>query len=522
MSNPIKERSALNTKLNIRPIFFNTAHELAYEGPCRFNSRETMTPEFEKMMSNESERSVMEGIKKNLDPDKYEILETHRFNSYSDTWAISEDDMKALCSGSEETDLYIVSPGMAAGEVIKEFALRVQKPIILISNDVGISMYRTSLRARGCEVYSFLCWEDAKKTLNVLRARKILAETTVMCVTRFNGTLSEQSAADSFINLENVTKVLGTHFRMINIHEFIDQLEEIDPTTNHTLPGRPMNNINAGDMAEIEKIADELIGGAKECRMEKKHVITSLKAYKLIQKLLERYDCNAFTMPCPDACSTCRLNKEQFTVCLAHSLNIEGGIPSACEYDISAALSQAALHAVSGHPSYMGNTNVISRPEGGSVNDFMGNFAAMVVGREGWEELTKQPNLVATGHSVPNRYMHGYDSEPTEYSIAPFAYSGFGATLRHDFKADAGQVITMCRFTPNCDGILIARGKIVYGYGYDTVNCTLGVVFEVSDSRDFFEKQAFSGNHTPLVYGDYVDDMILLAKSLGIKPIVCA
>lgn len=521
MSKPIRAESTLKTKLNIRPVFFNTAHELAYEGPCRFNSRETMTPEFEKMMSRETEKSVMDGIRANLPPEEYQVLESRYYNSYTDSWAVSEDDMKALCSGSEETDLYIVSPGMACGEIIKEFALRSKKPIMLIGNDVGIAMYKTSLSARGCEVYSFLCWKDAVKTLHILRARKILSETCVMCVTRFNGTLSEQSAADSFMNLEKVTEKLGCHFRMINIHEFIDQLEEIDPTTNHTLPGRTMNNINADDMAEIEKLADELISSAEDCRISRENVIKSMKAYYLIQKLLVRYDCNAFTMPCPDACSTCRLNQDQFTVCLAHSLNIENGIPSACEYDISAALSQAALHAVTGHPSYMGNTNVVSTPEGTSVNDYMGNFAAMVVGEEGWKELTKHPNLVATGHSVANRYFRGYGKEPMKYALAPFAYSGFGATMRYDFKKDIGQKITMCRFSPDCNKLFIASGTIADGYGYDTTNCTLGVVFEVADSRDFFEKQTVAGNHVPLVYGDYADDMAMLAKSLGIEPVVC-
>ena len=66
-----------------------------------------------------------------------------------------------------------------------------------------------------------------------------------------------------------------------------------------------------------------------------------------------------------------------------------------------------------------------------------------------------------------------------EYGIQPFAYSGWGATLRYDFAKDAGQVITMARISPDCSHMMIAKGTIVGGGGVDSQNCSLSVIFTV-------------------------------------------
>ena len=43
-------------------------------------------------------------------------------------------------------------------------------------------------------------------------------------------------------------------------------------------------------------------------------------------------------------------------MCLSHSLNNEMGLPSACEYDITALICLAILMGVSGKAPYMSNT----------------------------------------------------------------------------------------------------------------------------------------------------------------------
>lgn len=518
---PIKIDRIHDVVLKVRPIFIDIAHELAYEGPCRFGKGQELEPEFDHMINNEAYKGFLMGLKYNM-PEGVEILEPHRLQGHTDGWCISEEEMKKLCQGADETDFYFVSTTGRTGEMIVEFAQMVKKPIAFIGNDFGMTINTSAMLARGIECYAFMNWDEVRLQMRVLRTKKALAETRVLCVTRFNGNLSLQSANDSFIDLEKVHQVTGAKFRFANLHEVLDQLEEIDPTTNHTLPGRTMDNINAEDRKEIERITDELIAGAAECDMDREDVLRSVKGYYLIQKLLHKNECNAFTMPCPDTCSTCRINKEKLTFCLTHSLDNESGIPSCCEYDIAAVLSKSVLQTLANKPSYMGNTAVLTTPDGKLIDDgCMMHFSKDHIGPDKWAALDGMPNMIMTGHSVPNRRMKGFDAELAPYALRSFAYSGFGATMRLDFDQDAGQVVTMCRFDPNCEKLLISKGVLKGGFGYKMQNCTLGALIQVEDADKFFRMQIQVGNHVPFVYGDYVNELIALAQSLGLEALVC-
>ena len=133
------------------------------------------------------------------------------------------------------------------------------------------------------------------------------------------------------------------------------------------------------------------------------------------------------------------------------------------------------------------------------------------------EELGDIPNVVLTFHSVPNRRWESFDEEFRPYAIRSFARSGFGATLRYKFEEDAGQTITMCRVDPNVEKLFVAKGKIITSMGYDQTNCSMGVFFQVKDSKDFFKKQAAIGNHMPLIYGDFEEQVIELGELLGLE-----
>ena len=83
----------------------------------------------------------------------------------------------------------------------------------------------------------------------------------------------------------------------------LDQIKQVDPTTNPTMPGKMGWNINDEDMVAIEKKADELVAGAEACTIDKCYVMNSLKGHTIVNKTLERFECNSFTMPCPEACA---------------------------------------------------------------------------------------------------------------------------------------------------------------------------------------------------------------------------
>ena len=323
----------------------------------------------------------------------------------------------------------------------------------------------------------------------------------------------------NFVNLEHVTDVLGTQFTFVNIHELLDQTHVGKSGENYTLPGRAALNPTQEDVQEMEALADDLMGNAAECDMERKEILNSERFYITVKKMLDYYGCNAFAAPCPDACATRRLNEEHMTFCLTHSLLGEMGVPSACEYDIPAALSIAILSTFADAPAYMGNTTHDAK--------------AMTTGRYGLppffhtdiddkclDVVKADPdNVILTWHAVPRRNMRGWDAPKAPYAIRPFAASGFGATLRYDFTQDAGTPITMCRISPACDKLFVAKGEIVGGVGYEDYSCSEGVFFRVKDGNDFFQKQLEVGNHVPLVYGDYFDQVVALGKQLGLEVI---
>lgn len=262
-------------------------------------------------------------------------------------------------------------------------------------------------------------------------------------------------------------------------------------------------------------MADELIAGAQEVQIERKYLINSIVAWMTVQKLMDLKDCNGFTAPCPDVCSTRRLNEQKFTFCLTHSLNMEQGIPSSCEYDTAAVLSQQALIAVSGKCPYMGNTAPVAYEDGQ-----LALFNRQDIPADALARMEAEPeNLYYMHHSVAHRRLPDPDRD-APYAVRHFAYDqGFGATLRYDFNADAGKRMTMCRFSPDGSKLFICGAEIVAGSGYDKFNCTQKVFFRVNDQEDAYEKQCLAGNHCVMVYGDYVKELTDLAKALGIEPV---
>ena len=315
----------------------------------------------------------------------------------------------------EQVDLFLVGLEIARGDLVVELAQRTKKPVMIVpENCCMIGDCVPAMRVRGLEAYGHYCWEDAAKQMQALRLRKVMAHTNVLQVVRFNSNNAIASDA-TFYSENEVTRLLGTKFRGINLHELIDQFVPGDPMANHCTPGRMGVNPTAEDIKEIERITDELLAGACEVGMEKDKLMVSVRMWYTVMKMLELYDCNAFVAPCPDSCATRRMNEEQFTFCLTHSLNNEIGIPSACEYDVGALLSMQVLNSVSGCAAYMGNTNLLMYENGVAQ-------PRRSVSEEDLKDIKNEPNLCFTFHSTPNRKLHGYDKPNSEYGIQPFAY----------------------------------------------------------------------------------------------------
>lgn len=504
-------KKGIEIKLNIRPIFIGFIHLHVFEGPCRFGRGDELTEEYDRMTHQELYKSFRESVQENLSDPSFNLMDPIYVERYED-FISKEQLFDDMAKDIAEVDVALFFVGIARHEVVVEFAQRYGIPVAIAPGICCATAETISaLRVRDLEGYGYLDWNDAVRHLKALRVRKVLKNTSVLLAPRLNSTSSVANGS-SFVSLSQVTQAFGTRFRYINAHELLDQTRISDPLANYTRPGFASYNINADDMVEIEHLTDELIGEAAECAMSREHILGSARAYYAVKKLLDAYDCNAFTMPCPDVCATRRLNEEKVTFCLTHSLNNELGIPSACDYDIGALLSMQVLMNFSGGAAYMGNTASIPYRDGIAQ-------PYRVVTAKHLENIKSVPNLYCTFHSAPNRKLAGFDKPAGAYGIQPFAHSGFGATIRYDFAQDNGQTITMGRFSPDCKKFFIAKGIIKGGGGTDIPNCTLSVIFQVTDQRDFFYKQINFGNHIPLVYGDYVDDLALFAEAMKLEPV---
>lgn len=511
-------QKAADVKLKVLPVLATAEHLYYYEGPCRFGSGEALQPGYDRLANAQKVQQFLGKVRECAeDAGKIELMEPV-FLERTDDWDNHEAMWEAAASPARECDFAVCMQGIACDDLIMEFGERFKKPIATtpISGFSGtITVATMKAKSADYEAYGFYKWDDLTRTFRTLRARKVIQTTRILCITRF-GNPTSYSSVDSFNSYEAITSKLGVRFRFLNLHEFFDQLSPAVEGGNPTTPGRKTPDLTPEDLKTAEAITDELIAGAEECAMAREKILPSAIAYVMIRKNMDLKDCCGFTMPCPDACSTRRLNEIGFTACLTHSLNMEQGIPSACEYDVDAVLSQQALIAVSGKRPYMGNTCPIPMEDG----HLSARFGTTPEQLAKLEKLADNENLYMMQHSVAHRRIADPDKN-APYAVRNFAYDqGFGATIRYDFDADAGQKMTFCRFSPDGSKLFIGSGEIVMGGGYEGYNCSQLVYFKVRDQAKTWKAQCWAGNHCTLVYGDYVRELIDLAESLGVEPVV--
>ncbi len=350
---------ASEIRLAIRPVLLGMEHKYFYEGPCRFGQGEALKPGYDKFANEELFTAFLAQLKK-YSPEGVDILEPIRVGR-TDDWENTLDNWARLKAAMVDADAAFFFTNIGLDDIVVEFAERFTTPVIIDpesafspTTDYAAIVAKDPER----EVYAPLCWSEATKLLAALRAKKVIRNTRILLLNRFNSSVSF-SSVDTFTNHELITRRLGVHFRYINAHELLDQMSLAKEGGNHTTPGRVTPNLTDTELAEAEKMADELLAGAEVADIRKEYLVNSLIAYITVRKNLDLLECNGFTAPCPDVCSTRRLNEMKFTFCLTHSLMMEQGIPSSCEYDANSVLSQQALIAVSGKSPYMGNTTPV-------------------------------------------------------------------------------------------------------------------------------------------------------------------
>lgn len=503
-------RKGNDVVLDVRPVIISMEHLYYYEGPCRFGKGEALQPGYDRLANAQKAEEFMTRLRA-CAPEGVNIMEPV-CGSRTDDWDNHEEMWDRFKTAILPADYLVVFCDIGVDELTIEMCQRFHKPMAI----TPMSAYSTPTLCaainsrRLCRFDGFMKWEDLGYHLGILRARKVMETTRVLLATRMNSQVSK-SSVDNFISHDAITNKLGVQFRYVNIHELLDDMDPARPEGNYTTPGRKTWNIDEKDMAEIEKLADEMLAEAAEVVVDRKYLINSLVAFYTVRKRMDFLDCNAFTAPCPDVCSTRRVNQRQFTFCLTHSLNMESGIPSACEYDVDAVLSEQMLIAVSRKFPYMGNTSPLPMEDG----KFQWRFGST---EEGQAKLMDDPeNIYLMQHSVAHRRISDPSSN-SPFALRHFAYDqGFGAVMRYDFDKDKGKTLTVCRFSPDGEKLFVGKGTVICGDGYDLDNCNNLVYFRVEDQHKFFNAQNQVGNHLAMVYGDYTRELKDLAKELDLE-----
>lgn len=488
------------------------AHRYYYEGPCRMAGGEAIQPGFDDVLNGQILKGVMGGLKAACPDDICHVMEPNAV-TVTDDWEMKDAYMKELLREESETDVYFVLTLFGADRIWREFGHRCKKPVVIVPN-LWNPMKSAYYFNTGVETYVPIDWGEVTDYMRAFRAKKALADASILLVTRFSDTITMAGADDSFVNLQDVTARFGTTFRQVDFHELMDQTDPLPEGGNRTTPGRETPNITEEEIRELEVFADQLMREADECDISKEYLVNSLKAWKVIDKNMDMQDCSGCAIPCPDTCSTRRLNEQKFTFCLAHQLNNELGMPSACKHDIAASLTMMAEICLSKQVPYMGNTLPLIESHG----KIQWLRQIPEAEREGLEGV---PNLYTVNMSPMMRKTEGIDGPVGKFAIRHFAYDQeFGAVFHRDFNENIGETVTLARFSGDCRKLLIARGEIVRGCGYELQNCNGGFIFRVSDNRRMYREQAKVGLMLPMVFGDYVAELEKLAEVLGLETVV--
>jgi hypothetical protein len=459
----------IDVKVNVKPVFAQLIHSGPYEGPCRVGRKEDLTPDVERQRGRAQFEAFARGLRENLGPDA-RLLEPV-YMEWSDDFVFPQAELAKLEPDVHDADLILVGTSGLGQYPSIHIAHRYAKPVGRMGwvGSVDTAAY---LRSRGLEGYAFLDYEHLKRVLSLLKVRKAFRRTRIL-VAGDGNTRVPTGVVSSIWDLERLKRRYGVDYTCVSAMDLI----------------RGMDGFGEAGRKQAEELTSRLIENAEDVHMSREDVLYSVKFYLAAKKALDRYECNAFVIPCFEVCVKQVLNERRVTFCLTHSLLKDEGIPSACEADTNVLMAIALLMYLSGKSAYMGNSYLVDREE----------------------------DILAVHHDVPGLKMKGLDEPDLPYEIRNFTVGGWGATIRYDFSHDIGAPVTLARFDPTGTKVLVVKGEIAGGDGFDQVGCSLSAHIKVRDIVDLFRKELDFGHHLAMVYGDYAEKVKELGQMMGFE-----
>ena len=447
---------AMNTKLIVRPIVGCLTHSHFWEGPCRAGYREDMTVEAESAAADQA----FEAAKKVLEGATEEIHFLEAVDArYDEKFIVGKDVFAKIEEDMDQVDFFLCMNWR-----IPKLE-RYKKPIVILQNgNEGID-FAAYCRNIGVEAYVAMDIQDLNEIAHLLWVRKAVSETRALVLTAGGQpTFGIQSLIrdPEVLRQRYGFEVIKLPFR--EIFKYMDQITD----------------------EEAKPIADRIINGSRETKVNTDWFINDVKYYLAAKKMMDIYDCNAFSTACHELCTSEIPQERKFTPCMCHSLMKDEGIPSGCEEDLNALLAMTILQYAARRPAFMGNPN------------------------------HETDELLRIHHAVPALCMNGYGTKPLEYKLWAFTGQGFGGKLQVDFTENEQDHVTLARFNPAGDTICVKVGQVLRSE-YDEVYCSPYYYIQMDDARRYMHHLAGFGHHQVLVFGDYMQELKDLAEIMNFK-----
>lgn len=447
---------AMNTKLIVRPIVGCLTHSHFWEGPCRAGYQEDMTVEAESAAADQA----FEAAKKVLEGATEEIHFLEAVDArYDEKFIVGKDVFAKIEEDMDQVDFFLCMNWR-----IPKLE-RYKKPIVILQNgNEGID-FAAYCRNIGVEAYVAMDIRDLNEIAHLLWVKKAVSETRALVLTAGGQpTFGIQSLIrdPEVLRQRYGFEVIKLPFR--EIFKYMDQITD----------------------EEAKPIADRIINGSKETKVNTDWFINDVKYYLAAKKMMDIYDCNAFSTACHELCTSEIPQERKFTPCMCHSLMKDEGIPSGCEEDLNALLAMTILQYAAHRPAFMGNPN------------------------------HETDELLRIHHAVPALCMNGYDTKPLEYKLWAFTGQGFGGKLQVDFTENEQDHVTLARFNPAGDTICVKVGQVLRSE-YDEVYCSPYYYIQMDDARRYMHHLAGFGHHQVLVFGDYMQELKDLAEIMNFK-----
>lgn len=447
---------AMDTKLIVRPIIGCLTHSHFWEGPCRAGRREDMTLEAETEAADKAFKKAVEQLKEVTG--EIEFLDPVDAR-YDEKFVVGEDVFAKIEKDMEKVDFFLCMNWR-----IPKLE-RYKKPVVIMQNgNEGID-FAAYCRSIGLEAYVAMDTKDLNEIAHILWVRKAVANTRALVLTAGGQpTFGIQSLIrdPEIIRQKYGMEVIKLPFH--NIFPYMDQITD----------------------EEAKPIADKLIKNSKETKVNTEWFINDIKYYLAAKKMMEVYQCNAFSTACHELCTSEIPQQRKFTPCVCHSLMKEEGIPSGCEEDLNALLAMTIMQYGANRPAFMGNPN------------------------------HETDEILRIHHAVPALCMNGYGTKPLEYKLWAFTGQGFGGKLQVDFAENKEDSVTLARFNPMGDTMCVKTGEVIRSE-FDEVYCSPYYYIKMDDARTYMHNLAGFGHHQVLIFGDYSKLLKEVSQVMGFK-----